>query len=362
MGVGDQLVAAYKWTQEPLIKLPIDIPNIHKMESGAIDGAIDSAVKTVLDSTGLMGILEKVTGDVQALHSTAQQWLQQAHDTQQMVSTLRSSASQLEANWQGAASSSFGTFMGKTVSEIDAMAKDMSDTAEILNNAAQECQLAEDMVIMIIRELIEWTAMTLAATAVADLVTFGLATIVGGLAESAEVTAFIARATEVSEKLGQALEKLQEMIKMLKAARFGEARGMIKEFRAAGKLLKLGSAIKEGDGGFAASRAFAVGYKTLRVSSGAGLGAATGLAPGVGVGGLFGDVKSGATDEVTSDNGLGVVANAVNSATGSGPGNTAPYHLPPRPPYSGNEQPASNASIRQYLNSVVGSGAVPSAR
>jgi WXG100 family type VII secretion target len=356
MGVGDQLVAAYKWTQEPLVKLPIEIPSIHKMESGAIDGAIDSAVKSVLDASGLMGILEKVTGDVQTLHSTAQQWLRQAHATQDMVSTLRSTAGQLEANWQGTASSNFGTFMGKTVSELDSMAKDMGDTAEILNNAAQECQLAEDMVVMIIRELIEWTAMTLAATAVADLVTFGLATIVGGLAESAEVTGFIARATEVSEKLGQALQKLQDMIKAIKEAKgFRAARGVIKDFRQEGKLLRLGRAIKEGDGGYAASRGFAVGYKALRVSTGAGIGAATGFAPGVGGGGFFGDVKDGAAGEATNDSGLGVAANVINSATGTGPGNTVPYHLPPRPPYGGIEQPASNASIRGYLDSIMGS-------
>ncbi|WP_037576356.1 WXG100 family type VII secretion target [Phaeacidiphilus oryzae] len=209
---------AYEWTGAAGLNLPAALPEIHKEHEGGIGGLIDSGVQAVLDHTPLQHMLEQVTGNADALHQAGQQWLDQAHAADQLAQQLRSGAKPLDANWTGDASDRFSGFMGDIVEQVESMSQDMAQTAQILNQAGQECQMAEDVIKMIIRELIEWAAMTLAATAVADLVTFGLATIVGTIAEGAEVAAFVARATEETTKLGRILRDLLKMLKEIEEA------------------------------------------------------------------------------------------------------------------------------------------------
>jgi WXG100 family type VII secretion target len=180
-------------------------------------------VHGILEATGLISILQEVTGKPEALAQAADVWLGQAHQTKAVADELRQSARPLPQAWQGQASAAFGQHLGQFVNALDSMAGDMGTAAQILSQAAQECQVAEDLVNEIIREAIEFAVATLAATAVADIFTFGLATIAGGIAEGAEMTVFVARAAQVSTKLAEVLEKLLGTLKDLKALK--EARG-----------------------------------------------------------------------------------------------------------------------------------------
>jgi uncharacterized protein YukE len=341
-GVGDYAVEAYQWATTPLVNWPVHLPDIHQMESGAIDGAIDSAVRGILEAVGLMALLEKVTGDPGALHAAGQTWLDQAKATGNATSTLRDGAKTLPDQWKGEASAAFGTFMGKVVTSTDSMASDMATTAQILNNAGQECQLAQDLVIMIIREAAEWAAVTMAATALADIFTLGLATIAGGIAESAEMATFVARATEVSVKLGKALEALLNQLKELKGAaeavrdaegissklsKFRDAQKDIKDIRKSGSILKAGDALKNGDPNYLWQRGFSRGWGAARGGAGAGLSGITGLPGGVGVMGLPGDIAHGGSDTITDGQNLPGDAQILNGVTHTGPGTPAPYHV-----------------------------------
>src|SRR5579884_3227703 len=168
-GIGEDIVAAYNWINQPLftIDLPIHLPHPIKKAENALDGAIDSTVRDVLLATGLLSILQEVTGKPEPLAQAADVWLSQAHQAKAMADELRQAARPLPQSWQGAASAAFGDHMGQLVN-------------------------------------------ALAATAVADIFTFGLATIAGGIAESAEMTAFVARAAQVSTKLAEVLDRLLE--------------------------------------------------------------------------------------------------------------------------------------------------------
>jgi hypothetical protein len=219
----------------------------------------------------------------------------------------------------------------------------MGEAAQILNDAGQECQLAQDLVVMIIREAAEWAAATLAATALADIFTLGLASIAGGIAESAEMAAFVARAAEVSEKLGAALESLVTKINDLKKAAdgiksangtwktiraFRKAQGEIHDIAAAGKLWQARRAWQERDLGYLGVHAFRVGYSAVKAGAGTGLGLVTGLPGNLGKPGLAEDVGSGAWNEFAQDQNLPLDAKIINGATGTAPATPAPYHLP----------------------------------
>jgi WXG100 family type VII secretion target len=321
-GIGDEIVAAYTWINQPLftIDLPIHLPHPVKKAENALDSAIDSTVQGVLEATGLLSILQQVTGKPEPLAQAADTWLEQAHQAKAVADELRQNARPLPQSWQGAASAAFGHHLGQLVNALDSMAGDMGTAAKILNQAAQECQVAEDLVKEIIREAIEFTVATLAATAIADIFTFGLATIAGGIAEGAEMTALIARATQVSTKLAEVLEKLLETLKELKALK--EADGTwraFKEFRQAKSIFQAAKALKERD------TAVLGANRALHFANGAVKGGL--VAPALGLAGLKADPVAGAKDILTGNDGLGATATTIDDLTGTGqPGD--PYHLP----------------------------------
>ncbi|MEY9967430.1 uncharacterized protein YukE [Streptacidiphilus sp. MAP12-16] len=353
-GIGDEAVAAYNWINTPLFTLPVQLPDIHKMESGAVDGLIDSGVREFLKITGLQDLLDMVTGRPEELHAAGAVWLDQAKTTRDICGQLQSGGRALQPQWDGQASGAFGTFMGNLFQQLESMAQDMSQTAEILNNAGQECQLAEDMIVMIIREAIEWYLMDLAATAVADIFTLGLATFVGAAAATAEAAVFIERATKVCTTLGKVLEDLQKMLKDLKAAgeavkaakgfkatygSFKAAQELTKGFRTAGSIFKVG---KDAEYSWSAYRTFKIGNKIVTATAGTALGGLTGLPTAVGKSGIAKDIGAGAKDQLTGDGGLAVTARAIDGATGTGTPTPAPYRLPD----------SSTSSLRDKLDAL----------
>lgn len=232
--------AAYSWTK----KEPEPLPPVPDLESGSgegIDGTLDEFVKGVLEETGMLDVLEKVTGMPEQLISAADEWHAQAKALQGIADALRMGAAKLPAHWQGEASESFGHAMKKVVTAIDDTAAEAGQTASILSSAAEECKLAEDTVIGIIREAIEWLAITMAAGLITDLLTLGLSTAVHAMVVEAEMVAFVARVEQASVKLGKALRELMEKIKEMRQAersfkRFNEARKAAKGVRKAGGL------------------------------------------------------------------------------------------------------------------------------
>ena len=346
-GIAADAAEAYTWVSSPLTALQSALPPIQSQKSGGLDGLIDSGVKGFLEMTGLESVLEQVTGRPQELHAAGAHWLEQARTTHDICARLQAGARPLQTQWEGAASTAFGGFMGTLFQQLESMADDMAQTATILNNAGQECQLAEDMIVMIIREAIEWYLMDLAATAVADIFTLGLATFVGAAAASAEAAVFIERAAKVSKTLAKVLEDLEKMLKELEEAAkamkeakgfkatyesFKDAQKTIKEFRAAGGALKGIKAIKSGEedakGTWGAYKVFKVGDKVVRGGVASGIGAATGLPTAVGKTGIAKDIGAGAQQEVSTPGGHATAEGALGAANGTAAPTPAPYTLP----------------------------------
>ncbi|MEU5212252.1 WXG100 family type VII secretion target [Streptomyces sp. NPDC020742] len=226
---------AYAWVNKEIEKLP-DIQQVHSNEEHGIDSGLDDAIRWFLEKIHVMDKLEKVTGMPTQLTHAALEWKAQGEALHKVAEGLRSAARQLPDHWEGEASEGFGRGMGKIVDAIDETGKDMGRTATILSQAAAECKMAEDAIIEIIREAIEWAAVTLAAMVVTDILTLGLATVVDGLVADAEVAVFIGRIEKVSTGLAKTLRELMKAVKEFKsgAKSFNEAR------KVAGTLRKLG--------------------------------------------------------------------------------------------------------------------------
>jgi uncharacterized protein YukE len=211
-GMIDSAWQAYSWTEDPAAALP-EVDPLQKGSGAGIGGAIDSAVMWVLEKTGLLGMLDMVTGDPDAVHQAALAWREQGVATQQAAAALRHRARDLPEHWQGAGSEAFGKFMRTLVAALEAMASDMGQTGQILSEAGQQCQFAQDFIVMIIQQVIEWVLGSIAL----DAVTLGLSTVVDGLLDSArmaqatiEVGGEVSRLERVLAKLIGLLQDIQE--------------------------------------------------------------------------------------------------------------------------------------------------------
>ncbi|GAA2123868.1 hypothetical protein GCM10009759_75250 [Kitasatospora saccharophila] len=214
---------AYAWAQKQVEEKIQQLEEAqHKSRSG-LSGAIDGLVVKALEESGLLDALEKVTGKLDELNYATMEWQAQAGAVRSVAAELRAGVMPVAETWSGSASDAFGGHMGDVADALDQTAEEMMQTAQIINSAAQECEVAEGMVIDIITEAIESLIVSLAAEAVLTVVTFGAAAVVGAILDEAEIGVFIARVAQVSTKLAKALEELlkalQEMGKAVKAAR-----------------------------------------------------------------------------------------------------------------------------------------------
>ncbi|MEV4556387.1 WXG100 family type VII secretion target [Kitasatospora sp. NPDC049285] len=322
--VGD----AYKWTRDQVDAVTAPLPDLSNPVSDGLDAGLDHIVKAALDATGLMDVLEKVTGNLAGLTAAAQEWQAQAKEMHAVAADLRAGAGPLAEGWQGAASASFGAYLGQVVEGIDATAKDMEQVAQIISQAAAECKLAEDLIIGIIREAIETLIVSLAAMVIVDIVTVGLATIVDALVVEAEIAVYIARVERVSVKLAEALRDLMRAVKELRTVNrtwkgFKDAKAAAKVVRKIGKKpWKAGlGVLKNPDNLPMEARLLhagaAIGVKEVFSTIKGGIKAP--IALGLGAGGP----ASVLTDALKDDGNVDALTGALD-----GPGKQQPYRVP----------------------------------
>ncbi|MGV4928747.1 WXG100 family type VII secretion target (plasmid) [Streptomyces sp. BHT-5-2] len=209
---------AYGWIRKPNPEPMPSLPEATHPSRGGLGGMLDEAVEFALEKSGMLKMLEKVTGDLAQLNGAADAWQNQAKAVQLVAEELRTQANPLSQQWEGQASSSFSGHMGEVVEALDSTAEGMAQTAKIINSAAQECAQAEGMIIEIISEAIEALIASLAAEAVIAVLTAGIGLIADALIDAAEIAAFVSRVAKVSEELATKLEELLKALKELGSA------------------------------------------------------------------------------------------------------------------------------------------------
>ncbi|MDH6577979.1 hypothetical protein [Kitasatospora sp. MAP5-34] len=235
---------AYAWAQASPPAPMAPIAEATHPSRGGLGGMLDEAVQYALEKSGLMDELEKVTGDLAQLNAAAQEWQARAKDAQLVSEQLRVGAQQLAGQWEGAASDSFGRHMGEVVEALDSTADGMLQTAQIIGQCAQECAMAEGMVIEIISEAIEALIASLAAEAVIAVFTAGIGVIADALLTEGEIAVYVARVARVSTKLAETLEKLLKALKELGSA-VKAVRNVETAKKALGDLKKVKAAAQE---------------------------------------------------------------------------------------------------------------------
>lgn len=211
-----------------------------------VDDRVKGWVKDLLEITGLLDLLEKVVGKPDELTAAARIWQEQAKEIHQIIGDIGTGMKQLGPEWKGEAAAAFAAFMGKSVKELGDMATDMQKVAKILIDAAKAAQMAEDLLVEIIVQFIEFAAISLLASLLTSLVTLGISMAAEAAALEVDAIAAGARGIQVSAKLAQVLQKiaqaLREIQKVMQTAR--EVGGAFKTFKFLGRGRE---ALKAGD-------------------------------------------------------------------------------------------------------------------
>ncbi|MFJ5231788.1 WXG100 family type VII secretion target [Kitasatospora sp. NPDC088391] len=200
--------------------------------SGPVAGAVDAYTKvndwmsplgSVIDEImrpivePLAEPLEFVTGDPEGLEEAAALWQRQAERLRDLVADQRRDRAALAGEWQGAAADAFQRELDEYEQALEAEAEDMAATAELLAEAAAESRTAQDLVETVIRELIEWAIITLAASLAFSVITAGVSLAAEAAAAAAEGAIASARIANLVRKLATALKKIADAMKALKA-------------------------------------------------------------------------------------------------------------------------------------------------
>ncbi|MFG2694532.1 WXG100 family type VII secretion target [Kitasatospora sp. NPDC048407] len=240
-GLGGMLGAsdAYAWAHARVEQAMAHLPPAEHPDRNGLGGMLDEAVEWALEQSGLIEMLEKVTGNLAELNAAAEEWQAQAHAVQSVATELRGGAVPLSEAWAGGASDAFGGHMGEVADALDQTAQGMLETAQIINSAAQECAMAEGMVIQIISEAIEALIVSLAAEAVIAVFTMGIGLIADALITEAEIAVFVARVGRVSAQLAQKLEALLKALKEM-----GQAVKAVRNLSSVSRALKQVKTVK----------------------------------------------------------------------------------------------------------------------
>ena len=204
---------------------------------GGLSGAIDAIMKPLVDP--LTEMFDSVTGDSQEVRSVAERWRSLSRTVEALERHHREVIAPVAASWDGEAADAFSALMRELDEEIRQLADGAGQTADFLDDAAMEVELAEELVAGIIRELIEWALLTLEVNAALAIVTVGASAVAGAVAAAAEAAVAYSRIAAVLTKVALALQRIATLLKAVKAMRFFSMQGLLfKTILVKGMLLK----------------------------------------------------------------------------------------------------------------------------
>lgn len=190
-----------------------------------LDGMVDALMRPLVQP--LADMFDSVTGDSAEVRSTAQRWRDLGTTIDRLAQHHRDVIAPLSSAWEGEAHDAFQAAMRELLTAVDQLADDTRETADFLEDAAMEVELAEELVATIIQELIEWALLTLAVSAALSLVTLGASAVAGGAAAAAEAAVAGSRIATVLAKVASALERLSALLKAVKAMKTFSREGFL---------------------------------------------------------------------------------------------------------------------------------------
>lgn len=178
-----------------------------EVQLGALGAEIAAVMRPLL--APLVEKWEWVTGDDEQVHDTAQRWRVMSQALTQVAYDERAAVSRVAGEWEGMAHLAFGAAVDEVVHDLDEIAQRAGEVANLLDQAAVAVRRAEQLVRDLIRELIEWAALSLAVSAVGAIVTLGASVAAGAAAAAARAGIVGARIAAQLGHLATELRRIQ---------------------------------------------------------------------------------------------------------------------------------------------------------
>ncbi|MEU9111864.1 WXG100 family type VII secretion target [Streptomyces sp. NPDC048483] len=182
-----------------------------------MDSVVDDIMRPLVEP--LADELEFVTGDPETLKEAAKLWREKSDELRNIVADQRRDRADLAHEWTGQSADAFQNNLAELETAMEAEADDMDKTAEVLEGAAEQAEFAQEMVETVIRELIEWALISLAAAVALSVVTAGVSLAAEAAAAAAESGIASARIATLVARLAKELKALANILKMLKQAK-----------------------------------------------------------------------------------------------------------------------------------------------
>lgn len=207
---------AYAWTEEAEAPLPRlgDKPEKKHGLAGLIDEAIEWTIEHVPE---LPDLLDKVTGDFEALRDHAEMWHEQGEALNDVIHELRKEGADLHENWHGDGAAQFGEYMASVIQGLTELADVMGQTQIILDDAAREASAVHRVIVTIVRTVVEWVA----GNIVVDVLVAGTATALQAAGTAAFLAEKVAEAHAAASSLAGVYSALLTVVQGLQAATAG---------------------------------------------------------------------------------------------------------------------------------------------
>jgi len=177
---------------------------------GALGGEIAAVMRPLL--APLVEKWEWVTGDDEQVHETARRWRGMSEAVTQVADDERAAADRVVGEWEGWAHEAFDDAVVRVARDLEEVSVRTADVADLLDQAAVAVREAERIVGDLVRELIEWAAVSLVISAAGAIVTLGASAAAGAAAAAAKAGVVGARIAAQLGRLALELRRIQLLL------------------------------------------------------------------------------------------------------------------------------------------------------
>lgn len=184
------------------------------MESVALLGRLPAEVQAILRPLvqPLLDQWDALVGDDDAVREAAARWRAVSRHLDDLARRQHRAVRDTEPGWAGSSQRSFALAGAEVGEGLDALARRSRDVADCLDEAAYAVHETERLVRDLVRELLEWAALTLAVSALTGLVTLGASTVAGAASAAAEAAVTGSRIAALVRRLAGVLRRIQDRV------------------------------------------------------------------------------------------------------------------------------------------------------
>ncbi|KRF00641.1 hypothetical protein ASG88_09260 [Nocardioides sp. Soil777] len=185
-----------------------------RLESVALLAALPVEVRDVVRPLvqPLLEQWDSLVGDHDAVREAADRWRSMGRHLDDLGHRQHRTVEDTGIGWVGLAAGGWtvaGTEVGAGLEELADRSLDVGDC---LDEAASAVHETERLVRDLVRELLEWAALTLAVSAVTGLVTLGASTLAGAASAAAKAAVTGSRIAALVQRLAAVLRSIQDRV------------------------------------------------------------------------------------------------------------------------------------------------------